>query len=59
METDTETETETQPKPDTITVRKSKQTRPSLTHYEQGNYSPQRQKHTHFTGEATLNTTDI
>ena len=45
-ETETETETETQPKPDTITVRKTKQTRPTLTHYEQTNYSPQRQKHT-------------
>ena len=45
-ETDTEIETETQPKPGTITVRKPKQTRPTLAHYEQTNYSPQRQKHT-------------
>ena len=45
-QTETDTETETQPKPDTITVRKPKQTRPTLSHYEQTNYSPQRQKHT-------------
>ena len=45
-ETETETETETQPKTDKITVRKPKQTHLTLSHFEQRNYSPQRQKHT-------------
>ena len=57
-ETETETETETQPKMDKITVQKPKQTRPTLSLYEQTNYSPQRQKHTPITAtQRALETT--
>ena len=48
-ETETETETETQPKTDKITVRKPKQTNPTLSHLAQTKNSLQGQKHTLIT----------